>query len=183
MELKNFRKLRVGVDVRPILDEIAARPETWLEQTGRQRVRVQAEALAIPIRGLRKSKMEGRARRDVHETRYTTLSQAFPCVRRFIEAFAREARGRLGRAKIVDLPPGHRVHPHVDRGEYYAGRDRYHLVLDSAGGWMRAGDEEVVMRTGELWWFDNKAEHEAWNATDAPRVHLIFDVAPRRRRA
>ncbi len=178
MELRNFRVVKVGLDVRPIADEIARQPEAWFQQTGRQNVRVQAEALAIPLRGIRKSKIAGRARRDVHETRYTTLSGAFPIARAFIESVAQEVGGRLGRAKIVNLPPGRKVLPHVDRGDYYACRDRYHLVIESLGSRMRAGDEEVVMRPGELWWFDNKAEHSAWNDTEAPRVHLIFDVEP-----
>ena len=178
MALKYFRRLKCDLDVRPIREEIESQPQAWFAQTGRQNVRVQAEALAIPLRGLRKSKIAGRARRDVHETRYTTLSGSFPVARAFIEAVAREVGGALGRAKIVSLPAGRKVHAHVDRGDYYARRDRYHLVIVSRGCRMRAGDEEVVMRPGELWWFDNKAEHEAWNDTDAPRIHLIFDVEP-----
>ena len=35
-----------------------------------------------------------------------------------------------------------------------------------------------MMQEGELWAFDNKAEHDARNPTVAPRVHLIFDVLP-----
>lgn len=180
MELKAFRLMKRDVDVRPIATELAANPEAWFAQTGRQQVRVQREAIAIPIRGLRKSKLVGRNRRDVHASRWTTLSRSFPAVMAFIEAFARERDASLGRAKIVSLPPGGRVHAHVDRGEYYACRDRYHLVIESAGCAMRAGEEVVVMRTGELWWFDNKTEHEAWNDSDAPRIHLIFDLEPGR---
>jgi len=41
-----------------------------------------------------------------------------------------------------------------------------------------AGGECVVMREGELWAFNNKAEHDARNPTDEQRVHLIFDVLP-----
>lgn len=183
MELKHFRRLREGVEVEAIAAELASRPELWSAQTGRQNVRVQAEALAIPLRGLRKSRIEGRKRGDVHASRYTTLSRSFPAARRFIEEVAESLGGRLGRAKIVDLPPGRRVHPHVDRGEYYARRDRYHLVIRSEGCRLRAASEEVVLRPGELWWFDNKVEHEAWNDTSSPRIHLIFDVEPRPRGA
>ena len=174
-----FRLIRRDVDVAPFLEEIDERPEVWLEQTGRRSIRVQAAAEAIPIRGLRKSKIAGRKRRDVHESRYTTLSRSFPYTRRFLEEFARSMEAELGRAKIVNLPPGKRVLPHVDRGEYYACRDRYHLVLDSSAAWMRAGDEEVSMKPGELWWFDNKSIHEAWNPSARRRIHLIFDLKPR----
>ena len=61
-------------------------------------------------------------------------------------------------------------------------RDRYHLVLRSAAGsWLKAGDEEVRMREGELWWFDNKQMHEAMNDGDQDRIHMIFDLLPRAR--
>ncbi len=180
MELKNFRRLKSDFDVLPIATELASQPEAWFQQTGRQNVRVQAEALAVPLRGLRKSKIAGRKRCDVHESRYTTLSQSFPAAREFIESVAREIGCALGRAKIVNLPAGRKVLAHVDRGDYYACRDRYHLVIESEGCRMRSGEEEVVMHPGELWWFDNKMEHEAWNDTSSRRIHLIFDLEPPR---
>ena len=88
-------------------------------------------------------------------------------------------QSEVSRAKIVNLPPGGRVYPHIDRGEYYRYRDRYHLVLRSPhGSWLRAGDETVRMAEGELWWFDNKEMHEAMNDGDADRIHFIFDLLP-----
>ena len=97
--------------------------------------------------------------------------------RSFLKALAARQGAELGRAKLVMLPAGRRVYPHIDRGEYYRVRDRYHLVIRStAGSWLRAGDEEVTMQEGELWWFDNKAMHEAWNHGDQDRLHLIFDM-------
>ena len=35
------------------------------------------------------------------------------------------------------------------------------------------------MGEGELWWFDNKQEHEAINDGDEDRIHMIFDLLPR----
>jgi hypothetical protein len=32
------------------------------------------------------------------------------------------------------------------------------------------------MRTGELWRFDNKALHEAFNGGAGDRIHFIFDL-------
>jgi hypothetical protein len=34
------------------------------------------------------------------------------------------------------------------------------------------------MRPGELWWLDNKQEHEAVNEGSEDRIHLIFDLLP-----
>lgn len=178
--MKYFRRLRAGVDVSPFLSELAAASDAWSVATGRQdKIMVQREALAVPIRGLRKSAIGENKRRDVHASRWTNTSKPFPVARRFLKSFVRTEGGELGRAKLVLLPAGRRVYPHVDRGEYYRVRNRYHLVLKSAAGsWLKAGDEEVTMREGELWWFDNKAMHEAWNRGEEDRIHLIFDVLP-----
>ena len=181
--MQYFRLIKSNLDVQPYLDEIASVPNAWEMNTSRQdKVAVQREAQAIPLRGIVKSKIGGRERRDVHESRYTTASQNFMRVRAFLETFAYEEDAELGRAKLVCLKPGHRVHPHIDRGEYYRVRDRYHLILRSSlGSYMKAGDEEMRMREGELWWFDNNAIHEAANDGDADRIHLIFDMLPRSR--
>jgi aspartyl/asparaginyl beta-hydroxylase (cupin superfamily) len=178
--MKNFERIRAGVPTAPLLAEIASVDDAWAQATGRQdKIAVQREALAIPLRGLRKSQIYGRARRDVHESRWTTGSADFPLARAFVTDVATELDADLGRAKIVCLPAGRKVHPHVDRGEYYRLRGRYHLILkSSAGSWMRAGDEEVRMREGELWWFDNDRMHEARNDGDEDRIHIIFDLLP-----
>ena len=82
--MRNFVMLADGVPVEPLLAEIDSVPGVWDRQTGRQRIRVQREAKAIPLRGLRKSRIQGRARRDVHESRFTTLSRSFPLAIDFI---------------------------------------------------------------------------------------------------
>jgi hypothetical protein len=181
--MKYFRRIKHNIDVQPFLDEIASIPDAWDLSTGRQdKIAVQREAQAIPLRGLVKSKIGDRKRRDVHESRYTTSSRKFLVARAFLESFAAEQDTELGRGKIVRLMPGRRVYPHIDRGEYYLVRDRYHLILQSqAGSYLKAGDEEVRMREGELWWFDNNAMHEAHNDGDVERIHMIFDMLPRHR--
>ncbi|MEM9763390.1 MAG: aspartyl/asparaginyl beta-hydroxylase domain-containing protein [Pseudomonadota bacterium] len=178
--MKHFERLRLGIDPRPFLEEIEGVDGAWDSATGRQeKIAVQREALAIPLRGLRKSMINGRKRRDVHESRWTSGSERFPVARAVLEQIATEERAELGRAKIVCLKAGRRVYPHIDRGEYYRVRGRYHFVLrSSAGSWMRAGDEETRMQEGELWWFDNNAVHEAHNDGDQDRVHMIFDMLP-----
>lgn len=181
----HFRLLRSGVPLERFLAEISARPEDWEAITGRQsKIKVQRETRSIPLRGMRKSAQADRKGRDVHASRWTTASQRYPAFRRLLEELAVELDGTLGRAKIVCLPAGHRVYPHIDRGEYYRVRDRYHLVLKSSlGSWLKAGDEEIRMREGELWWFDNKQMHEAFNDGEEDRIHLIFDMLPSGRAA
>lgn len=178
--MRYFKLIRDGLDVEPFLTEIGAVGDAWELATGRQeKIRVQREALAIPVRGLRKSAIRGRKRMDVMESRWTGGSVSFPHTRTFIQATAETLGASPGRAKIVSLPPGKRVYPHVDRGDYYLVHARLHLVLRSThGSKLRAGDETCRMQPGELWWFDNQQVHEAWNDGDENRIHLIFDILP-----
>ena len=178
--MQYFKCLKSDVDTAPFLAEIEGVTKAWDASTGRQdKIAVQREAKAIPLRGLRKSAIGNRARRDVHESRWTTGSKDYPLARAFLEKFANEQDSILGRAKIVCLPAGKRVYPHIDRGLYYRVRNRYHFVLTSTdGSWMKAGDEEVRMQQGELWWFDNDQMHEANNDGDRDRIHMIFDMLP-----
>ncbi len=179
--MRYFSLIRDRIATEPFLDEIASVDDAWAAATGRQeKIRVQREAKAIPLRGLRKSCIRGRERRDVLESRWTTGSASFPHAREFISQIADELGWTPGRAKIVNLPPGAHVYPHIDRGEYYRLHARFHLVLRSNDRcFLRAGDELEALGEGELWWFDNKQVHEAWNNSAEKRIHLIFDLLPR----
>lgn len=173
--MKYFQRVRSGVPTRPFLAELAAVSQIW-DASPRHRGRSR-NANAIPLRAPRPSAIVDRARGDVHESRWTGNAARFRLAGNFLRNFAAERHVDLGRARIVRIPSGHRMQPHVDRGEYYLFRDRYHLVLKSSGGsWLRAGDEDVTMREGELWWFNNKAPHESWNPGVDEHVHLVFDV-------
>ncbi len=183
--MQYFRLIKSGIDPVPFLAEIAGIDNAWGSVTGRQeKIAVQREALAIPLRGLKRSAVGENKRRDVHESRWTTTSKSYPLARALLEQVADEQDSLLSRAKIVCLPAGRRVYPHIDRGAYYRLRNRYHLVLKSTdGSWLKAADEEVRMREGELWWFDNDQMHEAHNDGEYDRIHMIFDLLPRARAA
>ena len=85
----------------------------------------------------------------------------------------------MGHVRVTNLRGGAEIIPHVGIGQYCAIRDRYHLVINAeAGTEFTAGDETVVMRENELWWFDNKKIHSVKNLGPSPRTHLIFDVRP-----
>ena len=176
-----FTRIAAGIDARPFLSELAAAPEMWLADTSRQRkVRCQRDTRNIFLRVAKKPLPPGaRNANDVHESRTARAASRFPRALAFCKRIAELQGGELGRATLVTLQPQGWVRPHVDAGAYYRVRDRFHLVLHSpAGSPLTAGGETVVMQEGELWAFDNKAEHDARNPTDEPRVHLIFDVLP-----
>ncbi len=176
-----FLRIAAGLDVTPLLAELAAAPEMWLADTSRQRkVRCQRDTQNIFLRAARKPLPPGaKNANDVHETRTMRSAARFPEAVSFCREIASLHDGELGRATLVALQPHGWVRPHRDGGDYYRIRDRFHLVLRSPGGSpLTCGEDAVVMQEGELWTFDNKVRHEARNPTGEPRVHLIFDVLP-----
>lgn len=178
----NFALMREGVDVRPMLEEIDAQPDLWDADTRRQtNIQVQRETSNIPLRGASKPIPAGISQNDWHPSSRTPLAARCPQTYAWVEGVVKTIGGDLSRLAIVRLNPQGRVYPHIDEGDYYKVRDRYHLVLRSPGGSvMRAGGEEVVFRDGELWWFNNKAVHDASNPSAEGRIHVIFDVLPQR---
>jgi quercetin dioxygenase-like cupin family protein len=84
---------------------------------------------------------------------------------------------QLGRVIISRLAPGLSIAPHADQGapaEFY---QRYHLVLQSGPGCVtRSGGEVIQAAAGEVWWFDNRAEHEVINNGADDRIAVIIDI-------
>jgi len=176
--LNYFKLIRSGVDVAPLLAEIDSNEQAWLIDTSRQeKIRVQRDTNTIFL-----SSAVPRPDLPVNENqecRLTPVAQSFPKALAFMTEFAQEMHCHLSRATIVRLKPQTQVFRHIDQGSYYFLRDRFHLVLRSAtGSVLMSGGETVRMKEGELWWFDNKQYHEAYNESDQWRIHYIFDLLP-----
>ena len=178
--LQQFRLIDSCVDIQPLLMEIAAHTDLWLKNTSRQdNINVQRETQTIFLRSATKPFPPGiTSSNDVHASTRTRVADHFPLLLGWAEQFAAVQQRELGRVSLVRLAPKSRVYRHIDHGEYYRVRDRYHLVLHSpVGSILGAGEEWVRMQAGECWWFNNKEPHEAYNESDDWRIHLIFDVS------
>lgn len=179
--MPNFIRISEDEDTLPILAELDAAPEVWFSDTSRQRnVRCQRNTRNIFLRSAKKPLPHGANNaNDVHESRVAPAARQFPRTLAYCKRVADAMEGQLGRANLVALQPGCKVFPHIDIGEYYRIRDRFHLVLKSSeGSPLSTENETVVMQEGELWVFNNKARHWAENQSDEQRIHLIFDVLP-----
>ena len=105
---------------------------------------------------------------------FKTLSEARVLVYNLMAAVQGE---RLGRVMINKLNPGGVIFPHADTPVHAEYWDRFHIVLQSApGSNFRAGYERVHMKTGDIWWFNNRIEHEVVNNSDTERIHMIVDI-------
>lgn len=178
--LRNFCCVRRNINVASLLKELDADPAIWELDTSRQdRTEVQRETNNVMLRGALKPIPEGCRINDVHPSRDGKAASLCPAIMDWLRQCANDLGGELCRALIARLNPNGQIYSHIDGGEYYKIRDRYHLVLRSLGGSkMVIGDERTIFRDGELWWFNNKVPHEAFNESIEGRIHLIFDVFP-----
>lgn len=164
--------------IKLFLDEI--NEDDWFVNTARQdQIQVQKETQSIGL--VTNVNIPNINNIYNHDITKTNMFDRYPSLTGFLQSFSDEVgKGWLSRAMIVRLQPGKQVYPHIDMGSYYLFRDRYHLVLDSDGSRMKVHGEESTWHNGELWWFNNNLNHEAYNDSDKWRIHVIFDVLPYR---
>lgn len=92
-----------------------------------------------------------------------------------IIAFLKRNFKKFSRCGFLSLPVGGEVGTHIDVGDYYLTRDRYHLSIQGTYIYT-VGDESVVVEPGTLLWFNNKLPHGTKNIGDCVRVTFVFDV-------
>lgn len=180
--MKNFLQIAAGVDVIPVLLAISQRPDLWDENT----LRTTHEAtphksvsdIWLRFNSLNEYLEKPETVIDEHESISYRAWREIPQARKLaMDLMARVEGVRLGRVLITKLAPGKRIDPHVDGGSHAAYYERYHIVLQGLpGSVFRCGDEQVCMRTGEVWWFDNSVEHEVINNSCDDRIHMIIDI-------
>lgn len=191
--MQNFLKLGQGIDVTPLLLELALQPDLWNAYTVRTFHEQSAHRVIDDI-VLRYNRFEpGDDFVDAVCSRIEV--ENYPPFARLVNArglvsgiMGRVNGEHLGRVFISRMAPGISIPPHTDRiapaeeafpdrivpAVYY---DRYHLCLQSSPGvGFRCGNEQVYMAPGELWWFNNQIEHEVQNNSAADRIHLVIDI-------
>jgi hypothetical protein len=176
----HFRRIGWVRELAPLIAEIRQNRELWNVDQRRQRsIDVHAETNSIYLRhGVREPGVEIR-KEDIEVSAMSPAWDRFPNVTRVMTDLASQEGGEVGRAMVVRLKPQGKVYGHIDFGSYYAHRDRYHLVIQSpSGSEMKCEDECAVFRQGEVFCFNNKVRHEAFNASNDWRIHLIFDLLP-----
>ncbi len=176
--MKYFKLIDKKIDIQPLLKELHSNENLWLANTSRQdNVPCQRKTNSIFLRVA--VERDDLLINENQESIWSKQASNFPLARQFMEDVAEKQNGTLSRAVIVRLAANSQVYPHIDHGSYYKIRDRYHLPLKSTlNNILISGDEQRIMREGELWWFDNNQHHAAINQSEDWRIHYIFDILP-----
>lgn len=192
--MQHFYRIHRGVNVVPAMLALMRRPGLWQEDTFLRHYPQGpfGEVESVMLRFPKKVVFDGPDAEekvalykqnmlpgyDQHESidypAYAMLPEARALV---MSTFAAVSGERLGRVMINKIKPGGRIYRHADTPEHANYYRRFHIVLQSApGSRFLCEDEEVHMDTGEVWWFNNKLEHEVINNSNEDRIHIVMDA-------
>jgi hypothetical protein len=163
------------VDVRGMLGEVKKYPLHWLfDVTRQENIDVQRETESIslvspiPLKG--KQGLESTW--DSHDYEETVLYDFYPEIMSFLESFPE----KVARVSIIRLLG--QVYSHIDYGEYYRNRKRYHLCLEGEYEYHVLDTVETIS-AGTLFYFDNDYPHWSINKGSVPRISIVFDTEPK----
>jgi hypothetical protein len=187
--MTEIRRLESDINVAKLVAAIKANPELWKDKTFRQDFEgtSHADTETIFLRWAPKDTAE-EIQNGIISLNFAALSKledAEALMKKALKAIGAQS---VGRAIIVSLKPGGKILAHADEGKYADTFERFHLCLESEGSnffvKQRDGTTECCqMKPGELWWFNHKQIHWAYNQSKTPRIHMIIDaVAPLFRR-
>lgn len=176
--MKNIRVIQTGIDVSQVLEQLKQYPQDWgavRKMEGAHNVvdefgfpEVSAGVLQLVMGAVEK---EGDY---VGDSELCVPTPAFEHHTAVLKILGRYFRN-VSRCAFLSLPVGGKVGTHIDIGEYYQTRDRYHLSIQGKYKY-HVGDEEVVIEPGQLVWFNNKLPHGTENIGDDIRITFVFDV-------
>ncbi len=175
--MKNIRVIRRNVNVSKILAQLKEFPEDWNSQMKIESAHslldqgfpeVAAGVLQIVIGGV--TSMD----QYVGDTEYCIPTPAYKKHTEIV-GWLRDNYPLFSRCGFLSLPVGGEVGQHIDIGNYYLTRDRFHLCIQGKYEYT-VGGETVVVEAGDLLVFNNKLSHGTKNIGDCVRVTFVFDV-------
>lgn len=189
--MRNFLKLADGVNVKPLVNALYRKPDLWkaddflrkypqgpFGDTDTVYLRFQDHVQVKSAEEEELYKQNKLAGHDLHECPWRPEVDQLPEARALIMALMTATGAtRLGRCMINRLVQGGKIFRHADSPWHASYWDRYHIVLQSEpGNVFTCGDEQIWMRPGEIWWFQNAIEHEVANNSADDRIHLVVDL-------
>ena len=175
--MKNIKVIKTGINVSKILKQLEQYPEDWgaqknidgaLSMLERGFPEVSAGVLQLIMGGVR----------SIDEyVGDTEICIPTPACKHHTEVlrFVKRNFKKVSRCGFLSLPVGGSVGRHIDIGNYYQTRNRYHLAIQGSYIYF-VGDESVIVNAGDLIWFDNKLEHGTENIGECVRITFVFDV-------
>lgn len=174
----HIRIIETGIDVSGVLYQLNQYPEDWGSQQSILNTGDVTKDLKFPeIEATVLQLVMGAISYPGQYVGDSELCVPTPAFQRHTEILAILSRyfRDISRCAFIRLGVGKNVGAHIDRGDYYLTRDRYHLSIQGKYKYF-VEDEYVMVEPGMLLWFNNKRMHGTENLGDVPRITFVFDV-------
>ena len=174
--MQNIKIIETGIDVSKILAQLKEFPEDWnvgkkdvsLDHVDYNTYTVTANVLQLVMGGI-SSKDE-----NVYDTEICIPTPAMHNHTAILEWLSTKF-DEVSRCAFLGMPIGGIVGEHIDFGNYYLTKDRFHLSIQGKYKYT-VGGESVVIEPGTFLWFNNKLLHDSVNVGDVERIAFVFDV-------
>ena len=177
--MKNFRTILTGINPLPLLRQVEAHPELWNsdeEWMQRKAETVLSAQRNIVLRDIVRAPPGHLPFANRGALRW--LDEAVPIVFDLMRALPGEV---LAQIIISRMAPGEVIAPHIDevRPGFPRNYQRYQIPLSVRQGVrFRCGDEELFMKPGNAYWFDNSILHSVENKSTEDRISMRVDIRP-----
>ena len=169
--MSNFRFIETNIDVTPYVEELKANDHLWHMVSQMRNIGGQLNPYGfLPLTmGVQ---VNGANIKNSELQQNTPAYEMFPRMVKFLKD---HNCANHSRAAFFKLGPKGSVGDHIDDGDYYLTRDRYHFSLQGRYRYMCGGEEHII-EPGTFFWFDNKKIHAAQSIGNVDRITFVFDL-------
>ena len=170
--MSNFIFIQKNVHIQPIIDQLYDHMEDWYTISGIENIagdRNPVNFLPITM-GVVEHPDD-----NIKDSELTCHTHFYHKYTEIVKWLHSVNCSHHSRAAFLRLPVGGSNNRHVDDGEYYKSRDRYHLSLQGRYQYT-VGEEVHIIEPGTFFWFHNKVPHSAVNVGEVDRITFVFDV-------
>lgn len=177
--MRHFYRLAEGIDVAAVNAQLAEHPQLW-DANPMRRTYVGSphrDMRDIWVRARAPTGRELRSYSEPHESVWWPAAEKLPALAAIICDLANAVHAySMGAVLVTKVPAGKRILPHNDSGFWHADAHNCKIYLclqgnDKCVTWCE--NERVVMKTGDVWIWDNLVLHGLENDGDIDRISAI----------
>lgn len=173
--MKHILTVRHGINVMPLSLALRRNPQLWNQLPGRTKSAASPHFDVDDI-WLRYAKdLQGAGE---HESVWYKNSDLLPEVKEIVYPLMAMVKGeRLGGVLLTRIPAGKQVKPHTDTGWHAHHYQKFAVQIEAHSQQAFCyEDGEVVTAPGDVYWFNNQAEHWVKNNSPVDRITLIVCI-------
>ncbi len=173
------------VDVRPLVTQLAARPELWndFDMRTNHPASPHRDMDDIFVRYNARENYTGdrQAFNERHDAVWWDAANHLPWARKIAFDLMHHVEGeQLGMVLITRLPAGERCYPHTDQGWHARHYDKYAVQIASAPGQsFHVEHDSLSAAPGQVYRFVNSLTHWVENDSDEDRMTMIVCIRNR----